>query len=76
METYYNLYTINITMIPTIALNNYKLSATLPHNIIVYEYNTIEKIVTLNRFPIVQDITSISLSGVTISQPPKNIYYV
>jgi hypothetical protein len=62
--------------IQSLSFNKYTLSATIPHNVIVYSDDNNTHTVTLNRFPLVADITKKEIIGATFKQPNKTIYYV
>ena len=62
--------------IQSLSFNKYALSATIPHNIIFYSEDNNTHTVTLNRFPLVANITKTEIIGATFKQPNKTTYYV
>lgn len=60
----------------SLSFDRTKLSATILHNVVVYNDDRITNTVTLNRFPLVENITKTEIVGIKLQQPNKVTYYV
>lgn len=56
--------------------NRNHLYASVQHDIVLSQEDTIDHLITFNRFPIFAEIRSVNIDSIILQEPKKTITYV
>jgi len=56
--------------------NNNQLFASIEHNVVLNEEDTINNRIIFKRFPIFEEIKSVQINSINLQEPKKAIIYV